>query len=84
MGCAFELMSDSQGAQLQFVQALQLIQNCSTQEKMAMTCQYELGAFILGCSFSAPLLMQSQAFVSNECEHRLPQLMKAWLFWESL
>ena len=45
MGKAFELMANPQSAQLQFMEALQLIENSSAQEKARMENYYRLGEF---------------------------------------
>ena len=45
MGRAFELMANAQSAQLQFMEALQLIENSSVQEKTRMENFYQLGEF---------------------------------------
>ena len=45
MGKAFQLMANPQSAQLQFMEALQLIENSSAQEKTRMENYYQQGEF---------------------------------------
>ena len=51
MGHAFELMANPQSAQLQFMEALRLIENSSDHEKMRMEHYYGLGEFVVGGTF---------------------------------
>ena len=56
MGRACELMANPHSAQLHFMQALQLIEGSSDDEKARMGYDYEIGKFALRMDFEAAWL----------------------------